>query len=80
MAKLTCRYIKTIHHLFFEQINDIFLCCFSLFTDGGNFVTVCGSLSEKVSWARENPGDGAALPGNGSTREALSNGVILGNH
>lgn len=81
MAKLTSyRYIKTIHHLFFEQKNVKFLCCFSLFTDGGNAVTVCGSLSEKVSRARENPSDGAALPGNGSPREALSNGAISGNH
>lgn len=81
MAKCTShRYIKTIHHLFFEQINVKFLCCFSVFTDGGNVVTVCWALSEKVSRARENPSDGAALPGNGSPREALSKSVILGNH
>jgi len=53
-----------------------FLWCFSLFTDGRNVVTVCGPLSEKVSRARENPSDGAALPGNGSPREALSNGYF----
>ncbi len=59
MAKLTCANKRQLSLIFF--------------TDGGNFVTVCGSLSEKMSRARENPGDGATLPGNGSPIEALSN-------